>query len=484
MRHSVLLIPWFTWLCACPSTSPRPDGAEDARSQGPSATLPSPLINARDLTEGRLVATGSGWRFERGSARSGELAWPPWMSDAACVKDVKGLERHLAWPIEGTGRLLVLGQEALLAEPRPDCLAAVPLRRSWAVLGDKTVELSGSSPRVVLFGASAPDPALGGLALLATESDLPSLELAGKTIEPFGAEPSEEDQLLCLSEAEIAERRADDPDFEIAPSRHKVSATWRGGERVEVLELTVEQSCESDPSQQGGAVSYERAMRWVLERHGAGWRQVELEVSSSQSSSGDGAGMSLSRREGVNTWVAGAMALVGRWSETSSSDSSHFSSSSGGRTTSDWWLVPVGLLAEGFDVLAFDDAGLRLTPPSEEPERMAEQTFESGTVPVGRCELALEVERASLRCGDDEVSLMLEDDSGTITRRARVWDLGPAFYVLIELDREHRWTEEAEGDDSWPIDRASQESSAVSVIVSKRGAAMLEVGTSRADFSM
>lgn len=484
MRHIALIIPWFSLLGACPSTSPRPDGVERARGSASPGAVPSPLIDASELAEGRLVATDGGWRFERGAAQSGELAWPTGMADAACVKDVKGLDGRLAWPIEGSGRMLLLGEEALIAEPRAGCLAAAPLRRAWPVRGDKTIERSGEAPRVVLFAETPPDPALRGLTLIATETDLPSLELGGEVIEPFGSAPSEEDEIQCLSEGQIEELREMDPDFEPTPTLHKVSATWRGGERVEVLELRISQSCEGDPSMQGGAVSYEREVRWVLERHGAGWRQVELEVLSQQSSSGDGAGMSLSRRERVNTWVAGTMALVGRWSETSSRDSSHFSSSSDERTHSDWWLMPVGLLAEGFDVLAFDEAGMRLTPPNEEPERMADQTFEGSKVPVGRCVLALGGEGASLKCGDREVSLELAEQGGTIGRRARVWDLGAAFYVVIELDREHRWTEEADGDDSGPIDRLSQESSAVRVIVSKRGSAMLEVGTSRSDASM
>lgn len=487
MRLVALIISCVSLLVGCPSASPRPDLVEGARSARPPSPLPSPLVDGRELAEGRLVASEAGWCLERAPVRSGELGWPSGMADATCMDRPEDLKGRVAWPIEGSERLLVLGEEALIAQPRAGCFSAAPLRRSWAVLGEKSVGLSGDAPRVVVFGATAPDPALAGLTLIAAESDLPSLELGGKTIEPFGVAPSEEDRLGCLSGAEIAELRAMDPDLELTPTRHVVGATWRGEGRVEVLELRVAQACEGDPSLQGGAVSYERVVRWVLERHGSDWRQIELEVTSEQSSGGDGASGSLSRRERVNTFWSGSMALVGRWSATSSTSSSHYQSGSSARTGSDWWLVPVGLMVAGFDPLGFDDVGMRLVPLSEEPEQEAERSYTTGTWPLGRCSLALLKERVSLRCGEAEVRSELSETGGTITRRARVWDLGATFYVEIEIDREHRWTEETEetgGDDVGPVERASNESHATSVIVSKRGAAMLEVGWARSEFSM
>lgn len=509
MRRFILLL---SFLGACSPAVPRAE-VEPAPRVEP---LPPPLVDAREFVDGGFVGDELGWFFVKSGARTdrvmwskvptghaadapcaklegheckaalggARMAWPSGMADATCVEDVSQLERRFAWPIEGSGRLLLLDKEALIAERRPDCLATAPVRQAWPVRGEKTIERSGEAPRIALFAEPPPDPTLSGVTLVATETDLPSLELPGGVLVPFGGAPGDEDKILCISEGQIAGLRELDPDIQIAPPRHKVSATWRGGERVEVLELRIAQSCEGDPSLREGAENYEREVRWVLERHGASWRQIELEVQNQQSSSGDGASMSLSRRERVNTWVVGAMALVGRWSETSSNDSGHYSSRYGVRTTLDWWLVPAGLLAEGFDELAFDGAGMRLTPKAKEPERKADQTFESGNVPIGRCVLALGGERASLKCGDREVSVEPMQKVGTLTHQAQVWDLGTAFYVVIELSREQKWTEEPEDDDSMPSERTSFESQGLTVIVSKSGTAMREVGGSGYDSSM
>ncbi|HRE90672.1 MAG TPA: hypothetical protein PK095_16215 [Myxococcota bacterium] len=441
-------------------------------------TLPGQLIDASAFVDGRVVGDELGWIFETDGRKSERVPWPTWKGEAECAKDLKG---RLAWPIEGSDQLLVLGDTPLIVEGRADCLAAVPLRRPLTTLGKKTWEVLADSPRVVLFES---DLALGTLALIASEGDLPHLEVGGEVLEAVGTVHEDEDRLGCLSADERESMLVDDPEQTAAPVLHKVSATWSGSGRPEVLELTISQSCEGDPRYQGGAVKYEREMRWGLVREGSGWRQVELEVASDQSSSGDGAGMGHTRRQLVQIHALGKMALVGHQTWTESLDSSRFGSSLRGWVRSDWWLLPLARLSGGLDVLDMEDSGLRLTPPSDEPEREADREHTTGTHPVGGCGLALLADRATLTCGEDTQSVRLEHTTGTVTRRARVWDLGAALFLRIELEREDRYTEPNEEADAAPSEHTSQEALTRSVIVSKRKAAMVEVGASSSDFAM
>lgn len=339
------------------------------------------------------------------------------------------------------------------------------------------LEVEGHEPRIVLFSGGAPDPSLEGLAIVEREGWVPRLEFAEDGLEPDGIELEDIDQLRCVSPEDAREYELD-----VAPARHAVSVVWRGGERVDELELVLTQRCTGNPSAQGGAVEFERELRWVLERDGTepGWRQVGARLSSDQSSSGDGVTQSESRRQAVTTWRTGPVALVGRSVALDSGGVSRWGDGSTSVVSSDWWLVPVGVLDEGFDEATFDEVGLRLTPSMDDPQRAADARHTDGEHRLSaRCQVDLRETRAKVSCAERVAELpSLSTATGKIKRHAEVWDLGLALLVKLELRREHRYQEPLSEDDPSLVEHVEQEGSGMTLLVSRRDGTILVVSRS------
>jgi hypothetical protein len=496
MKRQLPLVAILLW--GCPSAGPRPETELPSRVE-PSAhavVVAAPLLDASAFVEGRVVGDELGWVFESAGRKSERVPWPRIPMDplnhAPCMKlsqpeagDEVG-QRLLAWPIVGTGRLLVLGDEPLIAQMspgRPGCVVAVPARTQRPELGTKRVEVSAHNPRIALFGAEAPDPALVGLAFVERGQWAPRLVFPGGEIEPDGVELEDTDLLGCVSPEDAKEYELD-----VEPARHVASLSWRGDGRVEELVVALTQRCSGDPSQQGGAVEYERELEWVLERDDTklGWRQARVRIESRQSSSGDGVSQRDSRSQVVHSWRVGSMAWVGRWVEADSGSVSNWGASSDHTATSQWWLVPQGALAEGFDPETFDKVGLRMTPPMVEPKAAADRRLEAGEHRVtDRCKVRLVETDVELACGEAVAYPgSLPDLEGRIERLAEVWDLGASLLVKLTLDRDHPYEVPSEDDPTRLVEHSDQMSYSLTVVVSKRDGTLLEVARSSGSTSI